>query len=79
MPNTTPIRVTENGVVLERDGVEKEYPFDCIVVGIGYRPNNALAASLSSLGDKLTVIGDAKDVRNAMWAAAEGFDAGYNA
>ncbi len=75
--DTRTVRITENGAVLEHDGIEKEIPFDHIVIGMGYAPANELAESLNVLGDKLVVIGDAKEVRNAMQAAAEGYDAGY--
>lgn len=50
-----------------------------IVVSMGYHPNNTLAEELKELGDKLVLVGDVKQCRDAMEAASEGFEAGYYA
>lgn len=59
--------------------MRKTLPYDAVVVSMGYHPNSRLAAELEDLGEKLTVIGDAKECTNAMEAASMGFEAGYHA
>lgn len=71
--------VTDDGIVIERDGEDRFYPADAVIVALGYKPENALAEELSDLGDKLVVIGDAKECSNALEAGVQGFAAGYNA
>ena len=77
--DTRTVRITEKGAVLEHFGIEREYAFDAVVIGMGYHSFNPLAESLTSLGGKVAVIGDAREVHDAMNAAAEGYEAGYNA
>lgn len=77
--DTKVMEVTDTDMIVEVGGKTASLPYDAIVVAMGYHPNNTLAEELSSLGDKLVVIGDARQCQNAMEAATEGFDAGYNA
>ncbi|MCR4600477.1 MAG: FAD-dependent oxidoreductase [Clostridia bacterium] len=79
MNDTKVIEVTDTDMVVEINGETRKLQYDAIVVAMGYHPNNALQEQLSSLGDKLVVIGDARQCQNAMEAASEGFEAGYNA
>lgn len=67
----------EKGIMLEHGGQGYLFPCDHVVLALGYHPNNALAAQLSNLGDKLVVVGDAVRCASAMEAAAQGFHAGY--
>lgn len=71
------VEFCSGGVMLEHDGHSYLYPCDHVVLAMGYHPNNALAAELSELGDKLVVVGDAVRCASAMEAAAQGFEAGY--
>ena len=77
MNDTKVIDFTDTEVHVEADGQTKTLPYDAIVVAMGYHPDNSLLDELSFLGDKLAVIGDARQCQNAMEAAAEGFEAGY--
>lgn len=79
MNDTKIVEVTDSDLVVEKDGAAMKLPYDYIVVSMGYHPDTSLKDSLLSLGDKLVVIGDARQCQNAMEAASEGFDAGYNA
>lgn len=79
MNDTKVIEVTDSHMIVEINGNRQELPYDAIVVSMGYRPNNGLIEKLGELGDRLIIIGDAKMCRNAMEAASEGFEAGYNA
>ncbi|MBQ7991812.1 MAG: hypothetical protein IJ252_02165 [Solobacterium sp.] len=72
-------RQVEGRILVAGGGETKKLPYDAIVVAMGYHPNSALAEQLSFLGEKLAVIGDARQCQNAMEAASEGFEAGYNA
>jgi len=77
--DTRLLKVLPGAVLLDCGGEEKEMSFDFVVLGIGYHSDNSLADALECLGDKLVVVGDAKEARNALVAAAEGYDAGYRA
>lgn len=79
MNDTRVIEVTDSEMIVENEGVQKALPYDAIVAAMGYHSNNSLKDELSELGDKLVVIGDARQCQNAMEAASEGFEAGYNA
>ena len=73
------IEATDTDLVVDQLGTIKKLGYDAIVVSMGYHPDNALVEELADLGDKLVLVGDVKQCRNAMEAATEGFDAGYNA
>ena len=79
MNDTKVIEVTDTDMIVEQEGVQKKLPYDYIIAAMGYHSENALAEELKELGDRVTVIGDARQCQNAMEAAAEGFEAGYNA
>lgn len=79
MNDTKVVEATDANLIVDCNGTTKRLPYDAIVVSMGYHPDNHLYEELKVLGDKVVVIGDAKQARNAMEAAAEGFDAGYNA
>ena len=79
MTNTKVLEIGETCMIVEQEGVRKTLPYDAVVVSMGYHPNSRLAAELEDLGEKLTVIGDAKECTNAMEAASMGFEAGYHA
>jgi len=79
MNDTKVLEVTDTEMIVDAGGETKKLPYDAIVVAMGYHPNSALAEQLSFLGEKLAVIGDARQCQNAMEAASEGFEAGYNA
>lgn len=73
------MEATDMELVIDHNGTVEKLPYDAIVVSMGYHANNSLGEELKFLGDKLIVVGDAKQARNAMEAATEGFDAGYYA
>ncbi len=77
--DTTVIEATDTDLLVEINGEKTSLPYDAIVVSMGYHPNPGLVDELKDLGDKLVIVGDAKQCRDAMEAAAEGFDAGYHA
>lgn len=79
MNDTKVVEATDTHLIVDCNGTTKKLPYDAIVVSMGYHSNNQLYEELKVLGDKVVLIGDAKQARNAMEAAADGFDAGYNA
>ena len=80
LPKTKILEFNDTGVVVEfEDESVKTIKADNIVMAMGYKPNNALAEELSFLGDRLVVIGDAKDrCSDVMNANIDGLEAGYN-
>jgi 2,4-dienoyl-CoA reductase-like NADH-dependent reductase (Old Yellow Enzyme family)/thioredoxin reductase len=79
MNDTKVIEATDTELIVDNNGTNEKLGYDAIVVSMGYHPNPELREALQELGDKLVVIGDAEKCRDAMEAATEGFDAGYNA
>ncbi|NLB29461.1 MAG: FAD-dependent oxidoreductase [Clostridiales bacterium] len=71
--------ICESGVLLEKNGVAVLMPCDWVVIAKGYCSNGALAGELGFLGEKLTVVGDAKKAADALAASSSGFRAGYYA
>lgn len=74
------VEVKGDKVVLERRGKEITLEeVDTVVVAAGSRPVNELEKPLTDLGVKVTVVGDAKEVRNGLRDIYEGYMAGYQA
>lgn len=74
------IKIDGDKVVLERKGKEITLEeVDTVVVAAGSRSVNDLVKPLEEAGVNVTVVGDAKQVRNGMKAIYEGYMAGYNA
>lgn len=73
------IKIDGDKVVLERKGKEITLEEVDTVVVAGSRSVNDLVKPLEEAGVNVTVVGDAKQVRNGMKAIYEGYMAGYNA
>lgn len=74
------IKIDGDKVVLERKGKEITLEeVDTVVIAAGSRSVNDLVKPLEEAGVNVTVVGDAKQVRNGMKAIYEGYMAGYNA
>lgn len=76
--NTSIAGVTTEGALLKQGDTVTLYPCDTIVLAIGTKAYNPLAEELAGICDTVTV-GDSKKARQAIQAAREGFDAGFNA
>ena len=72
---TNSMRILEEVYDEIRKNVGEDFP----VMAVNSIDDPLMAEQLSFLGDKLAVIGDVRQCQNAMEAACEGFDAGYNA
>lgn len=71
--NTKVLEIKENVVVAEAaDGI-KEFPCDCVVLAMGYKPNTSLADDLEAAGIKIHRIAGAVKTSNALIANREGF------
>jgi len=70
------LRITDQGVEVEKNGETSTIPADSVVPATGSEPVNHLAGELEGLVAELHVVGDAKDPRNALEAIREGFEAG---
>ena len=80
LTGTTAKAIDAAGVTVGReDGSEETIPCDCVVVAVGFRTDDALAASLEGSGYDVQVIGDAKQSRRVIDAVREGFDVGAGA
>ncbi len=69
--------LTDDGLELTHQGETKLLKADWYVIAMGYVPYNPLEEQLSHLGDRLVVVGDAVEPRDAEAAGKEGFEAGY--
>jgi 2,4-dienoyl-CoA reductase (NADPH2) len=64
---------TRDGVRVRQAGEERLVPADTIVLAVGSRPEASLAESLQGMVPEVHVIGDARSVRHALDATAEGY------
>lgn len=71
--NSKCVEITEDNVIIERDGVKEELPCDYVVVAIGARARNfdSIKAYCEANHIKYHVIGDAVRARRALNATAE--------
>lgn len=66
--------VTNEGVLVEKEGIQILLPADTVVLAIGAKANNSLANELEGKVKELRVIGDAAKPRKLTEAIREGFD-----
>ena len=70
--------IAEHSITFSRNGADVTLDeIDTVVVAAGSRPANQLVKPLEALGIKVSVVGDAKKVRNGLAAVYEGYMAGY--
>ncbi len=67
------IRITAEGLEIDKEGKINILPADTIVLAVGSSPENALANEIDSLTPEFYIIGDAKQPRHALDAVREGF------
>ena len=77
MVNATVAGITETGVELSGEPAQK-IPADTVVLAIGTKPDDRLAAELLAAGFSVRVIGDAGKTGTVMEALEEGFAAGIS-
>jgi 2-enoate reductase len=66
--------VTESGLLVEHDGTETLVDADTIIFSVGYRSNNSLYSKVENLADEVYLLGDAKNVRNIMFAIWDAYE-----
>jgi NADPH-dependent 2,4-dienoyl-CoA reductase/sulfur reductase-like enzyme len=66
--------IKEDGVVYEKDGVEKFIAADTVVTSCGLRPNREAVAAWKELMPEVTVIGDARQSGKIYTANHDAFD-----
>ena len=64
--------ITDEGVVIMRDGQEESIEADSVVLALGIRPVNKLGEELKGKVPEIHMIGDAKEPRTAWNAVREG-------
>lgn len=69
------ISLTDDGIVVERDGARETIPAAAVIVAVGSRSvdNTELKAACEAAGVPVHVIGDAVEPRRALNATREGF------
>lgn len=74
MTNAKAVEIKDTGVLIEHDGRVELIPSDTVVLAVGTRPHNTLAAHVPATA-KVITIGDALKPRKAFDAIHEGFKA----
>jgi NADH dehydrogenase FAD-containing subunit len=71
--------ITEDGIIYEKEGCEETITgLDAVVLAVGVKPINKLAAEAKDRVPELHVIGDAKEQRKALDAITEGLSIGID-
>lgn len=70
--------VTENGVNVETKNGNKSVEADTVIFAVGYKPNNSLYDELQETVDDIYLLGDAKNVRNIMYAIWDAYEIARN-
>lgn len=65
--------ITEQEVIVEKDGKEFTIPAKTVILAFGYRPNNVLAKELEGLAEVYTIGGSVK-TSNAFEAGRDAFN-----
>ncbi len=73
MTNTKAVEIRSNGLAVEKADGEDFIEADTIVLAVGAIPQSDLVREFEGLAPELHVIGDAKEIRNALDAVREGF------
>lgn len=76
--STKMLEIKENSVLVETPEGQKELPCDTVVLAMGYKPNDTLAAELEAAGMKIHKIAGAVKTSNALVANKEGFELGLS-
>ena len=71
-------KISGNEVSIEREGIEEIVePIDSVIIATGYRAQTDLIRSLDSTPYRVSIIGDAMEARDALWAIYEGSKAAH--
>jgi 2-enoate reductase len=68
------LRVDENSVTLDKNGVQEVIPADVTVMAAGFRSNDSLYRSLMTCGKPIFNIGDSRKFHNIIQAIWDGFE-----
>lgn len=74
--STKVLEIKENSVLVETPQGQKDLTCDCVILAMGYKPNEALADELEAAGINIHKIAGAVKTSNAMIANREGFELG---
>ncbi|MCL6611694.1 MAG: FAD-dependent oxidoreductase [Peptococcaceae bacterium] len=73
---TTVKEILDDGMVVVKDGKEKVIEADTVILAVGSTSENRLVSQLEGKPYKVVTIGDAVNVRTALEAVSEGYEAG---
>ncbi len=76
--NSAVREILDDGVIIATHDREEVRRVDSIVLAGGAQPEDGLAAGLKDSAIKVVTVGDALNVRNALEAVAEGYQAGFD-
>jgi NADPH-dependent 2,4-dienoyl-CoA reductase/sulfur reductase-like enzyme len=74
--SATMVEITEQGVLLEKNGSTTLHRCDSVILALGYKNNDGIAAALQGLAGKVVVVGDALGAARLAQATRTGFMAG---
>jgi NADPH-dependent 2,4-dienoyl-CoA reductase/sulfur reductase-like enzyme len=74
--NTKVLEIKEKSVLVETADGQKELPCDCVVLAMGYKPDDTLANELEQANIKIHKIAGVLKTSNALIANKEGFELG---
>lgn len=66
--------ITENSVVVKIKDIYKTIEADTVIFSVGYKSNNDLYSELENLSDDIYILGDAKNVKNIMYAIWDAYE-----
>ena len=72
---TKVLEITKDGVVIENENGVQTLPADTVIIATGTKSVNTLEAELTGKVEKVITVGDAKQVRLALDAIREGYEA----
>jgi len=72
------VKATECGLVVAKDGIEREIIADSVILSVGYTANNRLYEKIKNDVMELYLLGDARKVSNIMYAIWDAFEVARN-
>lgn len=70
--------ITEKGVAIKTKDGEKSIDADTVILSVGYKSDNTLYNELEDIADDIYVLGDARNVRNIMYAIWDAYEVARN-
>ncbi|WP_371379240.1 FAD-dependent oxidoreductase [Sporomusa aerivorans] len=72
------VKATSGGLIVVKEGVEKEISADSVILSVGYTADNSLYYEIQNDVPELYLLGDARNVSNIMYAIWDAFEVARN-